>query len=197
MSPTSQVVLDLDGNLRLFESGLWFGPFRQESVFLLEQHSKEKGLFRKNSIPKMAEFTWSDLARQRPKKVWIVEAKSSISRQENTAEFDANLQEWASKLSNAIAMIAGVKVGAFRPEADLSDVPAYSLDSAWRDLQFYLIVVLNAEWATDTECQEIQIELRKKLADPVRAWGMHKDSVYVYNPEMAQEKGLTSGELDL
>jgi len=196
MSPTSQVVLDLDGKYRLFESGLWFGPFRQESVFLLEEHSKEKGLFRKNSIPKMAEFAWSDLARQRPK-VWIVEAKSSIARQKNTAEFDANLQEWASKLSNAIAMIAGVKVGAFRPEADLSDFPAYILDSALRDLQFYLIVVLNTEWATDTECQEIQIELRKKLADPVRAWGMHKDSVYVYNPEMAQAKGLTSGELDL
>jgi hypothetical protein len=196
MSPTSPVVLDSDGKLRLFESGLWFGPFRQESVFRLEEHSKQKGFFRENSIPKMAEFAWSDLARQRPK-VWIVEAKSSIARQENTAKFDANLQEWASKLSNAIAMIAGVKVGAFRPEADLSDVPAYILDSALRDLQFYLIVVLNAEWATDTECKKIQIDLRKKLADPVRAWGMHRDSVYVYNPEMAQAKGLTSGELDL
>jgi hypothetical protein len=196
MSNESQVILDPDGRLRLFESGLWFGPFRQESVFRLEEHSKQKGFFRKNSIPKMAEFAWSDLARQRPK-VWIVEANSSIARQENTAKFDANLQEWASKLSNAIAMIAGVKVGAFRPEADLSDVPACILNSALRDLQFYLIVVLNAEWATDTECQEIQIELRKKLADPVRAWGMHKDSVYVYNPEMAQAKGLTSGELDL
>jgi len=196
VSITYPVVLDTDGNLRLFESGLWFGPFRRECIFLLEQHSKQKGLFRKDSIPKMAEFAWSDLARQRPK-VWIVEAKSSVARQENTAEFDANLQEWASKLSNAIAMIAGVKVGAFRPEADLSDVPAYIFNSALRDLQFYLIVVLNAEWATDTECQEIQIELRKKLADPVRAWGMYKDSVYVYNPEMAQAKGLTSGEFYL
>ena len=79
MSNTTQVVLDPDGKLRLSESGLWFGPFRQESVFLLEEHSKEKGLFRKNSIPKMAEFAWSDLAGQRPK-VWIVEAKSSIAR---------------------------------------------------------------------------------------------------------------------
>ena len=107
MSLTYPVVLDTDGNLRLFESGLWFGPFRRECIFLLEQHSKQKGLFRKSGIPKMAEFAWSDLARQRPK-VWIVEANSSIARQENTAEFDANLQEWASKLSNAIAMIAGV-----------------------------------------------------------------------------------------
>ncbi len=45
MSNKSQVVLDPDGKLRLFESGLWFGPFRKESVFLLEEHSKEKGLF--------------------------------------------------------------------------------------------------------------------------------------------------------
>jgi hypothetical protein len=144
----------------------------------------------------MAEFAWSDLAGQRPK-VWIVEAKSSIARQEHASKFDTNLQEWFNKLSNAISLIAGVKVNAFRSEADLLDVPAYIRNRAFRDLEFRLVVVLTADWADDNECAKIQIELRKKLADPVRAWGMHKDSVYVYNPEMAQAKGLTSGELGL
>jgi len=143
----------------------------------------------------MAEFAWSDLNGNRPK-VWIVEAKKSIADQQDAERFDANLQEWASKLANAITMIAGVKAGAFRPEADLSDVPAYIKQLALRDLQFLLVVVINAGWCTDTYCQAIQIELRKKLADPVRAWGMPKDSVYVYNRDMAQAKRLTTGEVD-
>ena len=143
----------------------------------------------------MAEFAWSDLNGNRPK-VWIVEAKKSIADQQDAERFDANLQEWASKLANAITMIAGVKAGAFRPEADLSEVPSYLQKRALRDLQFLLVVVLNAEWCTDTHCQAIQIALRKKLAEPERAWGMHKDSVYVYNRDMAQTKRLTTGEVD-
>ena len=194
MSNKSQVVLDPDGKLRLCESGLWFGPFRQENVFLLEEHSTEKGLFRKNSIPKMAEFAWSDLAGQRPK-VWIVEAKSSIARQEHASEFDTNLQEWANKLSNAISLIAGIKVNAFRSEADLSDVPAYIRNRAFRDLEFRLVVVLTADWADDNECAKIQIRLSEKLAETKRAWGIQRDSVYVLNRQMAQQKQLTSGEL--
>ena len=195
MSATSQVVVDSLGQVKIWESELCFGPFRRENVYLLESHSQQKGLFPKGSIPKMAEFAWSDLNGNRPK-VWIVEAKKSIADQQDSERFNANLQEWTSKLANAITMIAGVKAGAFRPEADLSDVPAYIKQLALRDLQFLLVVVINAGWCTDTYCQAIQIELRKKLADPVRAWGMPKDSVYVYNRDMAQAKRLTTGEVD-
>jgi hypothetical protein len=184
------------GQVKILESGLWFGPFLRENVFLLESHSQQKGMFSKGSIPKMAEFAWSDLNGRRPK-VWIVEAKMSIANQQDPVRFDENLKEWSIKLANAITMIAGIKAGAFRPDADLSDVPAYLQERALRDLQFFLVVVLNAGWCTDTHCQAIQIELRKKLAEPLRAWGMPRDSVYVYNRDMAQIMRLTTGEVDL
>lgn len=193
MSVTSQIVLDGSGQLRLMESKLWFGPFRKECVFLLETHSKDKGLYPKAESPRMAEFAWFDLAGERPT-VWIVEAKSSIAKQENTKDFEKNLEEWAGKLANALIIIAGIKAGAFQSAADLSEVPAYINDNDMRDLSFYLVVVLTAEWATEETCQKLQISLRPYLTESLRAWGLPKDSVYVFNRELAKRKNLTNGE---
>lgn len=141
----------------------------------------------------MAEFAWSDLAGERPK-VWIVEAKSSVAKPENTKDFEKNLEEWAGKLANALIIIAGIKAGAFHSAADLSEVPAYINDNDMRDLSFYLVVVLTADWATEETCQQLQISLRPYLRESLRAWGFHKDSVYVFNRELAQRKNLTNGE---
>lgn len=193
MSITHQIVLDDSGQLRLLESGLWFGPFHKECVFLLEAHSKDKGLYPKEETPRMAEFAWSDLVGERPK-VWIVEAKSSVARPENTNHFEKNLEEWAAKLANALIIIAGIKARAFRSAADLSDVPAYINDNDMRALRFYLVVVLTADWATEETCQQLQISLRPYLKESLRAWGLPKDSVYVFNRELAQRKSLTHGE---
>jgi hypothetical protein len=189
MSVTSQIVLDGSGQLNLLESGLWFGPFRKECVFLLETHSKDKGLYPKEESPRMAEFAWSDLAGERPK-VWIVEAKSSVARLENMK----NLEEWAGKLANALIIIAGIKACTSPSAADLSEVPAYINDNDMRDLSFYLVVVLTADWATEETCQQLQISLRPYLRESLRAWGLPKDSVYVFNRELAQRKKLTTGE---
>ena len=193
MSVTSQIVLDGSGQLRLLESGLWFGPFRKECVFLLETHSKDKGLYPKEESPRMAELAWSDLAGERPK-VWIVEAKSSAARLDNTKDLEKNLEEWAGKLANALIIIAGIKAGAFPSAADLSEVPAYINDNNMRHLSFCLVVVLTADWATEEACQQLQISLRPYLRESLRAWGLPKDSVYVFNRELAQRKKLTYRE---
>ena len=194
MSVTSQIVLDDSGQLRLLESGLWFGPFRKECVFLLETHSRDRRLYPKEESPRMAEFAWLDLAGSRPK-VWIVEAKSSVARLENTKDFEQNLEEWAGKLANALIIIAGIKAGAFPSAADLSEVPAYINDNDMRDLSFYLVVVLTADWATEETCQQLQISLRPYLSESIRAWGLPKDSVSVFTRELAQRRKLTTGEL--
>lgn len=195
MSITSQIVLDSSGQLSLLESGLWFGPFRKGCVFLLEKHSTDKGLYPKRESPRMAEFAWSDPAGKRPR-VWVVEAKSSVARQDNKDDFQKNLEEWASKLANALTMIAGVKAGAFLPAADLSEVPEYVKNINMRDFSFYLVVVLTADWATAEACQQLQLCLRPYLSESLRAWGLPKDSVYVFNRELAQRKELTNGVRD-
>ncbi|MCX6976219.1 MAG: hypothetical protein NTZ94_18405 [Verrucomicrobia bacterium] len=193
MSNTSQVQVDPNGKIWIYESKLWFGPFIADGLFLLEKHSKEKNVYSRNGTPKIAEFAWSDLADSRPK-VWIVEAKSSVARLENTKDLEKNLEEWAGKLANALIIIAGIKAGAFPSAADLSEVPAYINDNDMRDLRFYLVVVLTADWATLETCQKLQFSLRPYSSESIRAWGLPKDSVYVFNRELAQRKKLTNGE---
>lgn len=183
------------GSLSILESKLWFGPFSVNGLFWLEKYCEEKELYKGYNLPKLAEFVWSDLTDRSPK-VWVVEAKKSIARKDEVARFDKNLEEWANKLANAIIVIAGIKSDAFNEKIDFSDLPAYIKDEPLRSLDLNLSVVLNAEWATDVECQAIQIELRKKLSQQVTAWRLKKDSVWVLNREMAQIKGLTSGEVE-
>ena len=187
--------IESNGSLSILESKLWFGPFSVNSLFWLEKYCQEKKLYEEGNLPKLAEFVWSDLADRSPK-VWVIEAKQSIARKDEAASFDKNLEEWASKLANSIIVIAGIKSDAFNENIDFSDLPAYIKGEPLRSLDLNLSVVLNAEWATDVECQAIQIELRKKLSQQVTAWRLKKDSVWVLNREMAQIKGLTSGDVE-
>lgn len=193
MSDVSKVRIEPDGKISIYESKLWFGPFIADGLFLLEKHSIGKNLYSKNVKPKIAEFAWSDLA-DSPPKVWIVEAKSSVSKTENKEDFKKNLEEWAAKLANSLIMIAGIKAGAFPSKADLSEVPDYLKNNDMRNLSFYLVVVLTADWATPEKCQGLQINLCPHLGESLRAWGLPKDRVLVVNRKRAQKMKLTTGE---
>lgn len=193
MSDVPKVRPEPDGKISIYESKLWFGPFITDGLFLLEKHSIEKNLYSKNVTPKIAEFAWSDLA-DSPPKVWIVEAKSSVSKPENKENLKKNLEEWAAKLANSLIMIAGIKAGAFPSKADLSEVPDYLKNNDMRNLSFYLVVVLTADWATQEKCQGLQINLRPHLGESLRAWGLPKDRVLVVNRKLAQKMKLTTGE---
>jgi hypothetical protein len=185
--------IDSDGKTWILESGVWFGPFLADTLFRLESHCKAKDFYPKGISPQIAEFAYYEAAKGRAI-VWIVEAKSSVAKKENARDFDSNLQQWANKLVNSITVIAGVRVGAFAVNMDLSEIPSFVHEVPFRDLEFRLVVVLTAEWPTAIDCQAMQIELRKKLAQSVRAWNIKGDSVYVFNRELAKGVGLTSGE---
>lgn len=193
MKRTATTRTDAEGQTWVLESGLWFGPFLGDRLFLLESHCKGKGFYPKGQSPQIAEFAYHKMVNGRAK-VWIVEAKSSVARQENIASFDENLRQWANKLANSMTVIAGVKVGAFAANIDRSEIPAFVHEAPFRDLDFKLVVVLTAEWPTINDCQAIQIEIRQRLSQAVRAWNLKGDSVYVLNRELAQGEGLTAGE---
>lgn len=193
MTLRSTTHIDSDGKTWILESGVWFGPFLADTLFRLESHCKAKDFYPKGISPQIAEFAYYEAAKGRAI-VWIVEAKSSVAKKENARDFDSNLQQWANKLVNSITVIAGVRVGAFAVNMDLSEIPSFVHEVPFRDLEFRLVVVLTAEWPTAIDCQAMQIELRKKLAQSVRAWNIKGDSVYVFNRELAKGVGLASGE---
>jgi len=191
LRPTTHI--DSEGKTWILESGVWFGPFLADTLFRLESYCKAKGFYPKGISPQIAEFAYCETAKGRAK-VWILEAKSSVANKENASDFDTNLQQWANKLANSITVIAGVRVGAFAVNMDLSEIPAFVHEVPFRDLEFRLVVVLTAEWPTASDCQAMQIELSQRLAQSVRAWNIKGDSVYVFNRELAMEVGLASGE---
>lgn len=171
------------------ESGLRFGPFNNDHLFELEIHSNSKGVYAPNNTPKMAEFAWLDESPKR-QKVWVVEAKSSVARVENIADFNANLDQWSLKLLNALALIAGVKAGTYKLNADLSEVPPFVTLKHMRDLDFRLVVVITAAWVTSEDCALYQNCLANKLTDFIRAWGLNRDAIFVFNRQLAQQKRL-------
>lgn len=191
LRPTTHI--DSEGKTWILESGVWFGPFLADTLFQLESHCKEKGFYSKSQSPQIAEFAYFKATNGRAR-VWILEAKSSVAKKENATDFDANLQQWANKLANSITVIAGVRVGAFAANRDLSEIPAFVHEEPFRDLEFRLVVVLTAEWTTANDCQAIQIGLRQRLSQTVRAWNIKGDSVYVLNRDLAEKLGLTAGE---
>ena len=191
LRPTTHI--DSEGKTWILESGVWFGPFLADTLFQLESYCKAKDFYPKGISPQIAEFAYCEAAKGRAK-VWIIEAKSSIAKQENAADFDANLQQSANKSANSITVIAGVRVGAFAANMDLSEIPAFVHEEPFRDLEFKLAVVLTAEWTTANDCQAIQIELRQRLSQAVRAWNIKGDSVYVLNRDLAKKLGLTAGK---
>jgi hypothetical protein len=191
LRPTTHI--DSEGKTWILESGVWFGPFLADTLFRLESHCKAKDFYSQGISPQIAEFAYCKTDKGQ-NVVWILEAKSSVAKKENASDFDANLQQWANKLANSITVIAGIRVGAFAANMNLSEIPAFVRVVPFRDLEFKLVVVLTAKWPTDSDCQAMQIVLSQRLAQSVRAWKIKGDSVYVFNREWAIKLGLASGE---
>lgn len=160
------------------ESGMEFGPFDNNDFFHIE---KSQLYITLGSGVRIGEFA---LIRDE-NSVWLVEAKSSFSNEDNHVDFRKNIDEIVEKLTNSFhLLISGI----------LSrHIHAHELSEKFRNLplnrtKFALILVINnaeKEWL-----QPINYALTKSLSPLAKTFALGAQPVIVLNDTLARSKNL-------
>ncbi len=163
------------------ESGMVFGPFAEDHVFLIEKSTCYQKI--QQGIP-MAEFLLLRNNKQGQPIVLIVEAKSSSPRSEKPETFAAFIEEIRQKLSHAFLLGLATVLGRH---------PSTVLPEAFTQLNlsecnFRLMLVINGhkpEWLPP-----LQEALALALKPLVKTWALPPSSVSVINHVQAQQLRL-------
>lgn len=161
------------------ESGMTFGPFRDETVFLIEKSQMMRACTRVMTV----EFIW-----HRKKNVLcFVEAKSSspINRKGKEEEYEAFLKEITTKFSHSIDLFLA---GLLERRAGHEEIHANIKNADYRIIQFKFVLILKGH-----ENEDLLEGLRIDLTDRMTALrSMWSGQLLVLNEQMAKEHHFIS-----
>ena len=168
----------------IIESGMTFGPYPEGLCFYIEKSECYQTI---QDGVKMAEFL---LLRQRnlgeAPVVWVVEAKQSSPRPENTKNFSDYMDELRSKLTNALMLCAAVRLQRHTVGWNEFPEPFQALDL--QNASFRFVLVINGH--KEDWLPPLQDALKKALRPVVKTWGLPPSSVVVLNHDLAQKYDL-------
>ena len=173
--------MSIQNGITISESGLTFGPFSSSDLFWLEKSSFYSGLPDSHGV-KMAEFAWVKISGSRCM-TYVVEAQNTFPRPENSK---GAVQELREKFSNAMALIAALKVGlhAMHQSALPTSFDAYSM----AELGHQLVLVIPD--IPSEQCEGVRVLLEKGLKSLTCLWALNDPAVVVMNQQIAIRRGL-------
>ncbi len=165
------------------ESGMQFGPFEHEQLLPIETCASYKTI--QHGIP-IAEFLLSRPTDKNPNAVWIVEAKTSMSRPENKSDFTTNIQDICHKFINSVHLFLSGLLA--RNTQMQNEVPSGMSHITATNVDFKLILVTKKskpDWLIP-----IQDALRKKLSPLIKTLSLNPNCLFVFNEDIARQKRL-------
>lgn len=173
--------MNIQNGITISESGLTFGPFSPDDLIWLEQSPIDLGLPDSHGV-KMAEFAWVKISGAR-RMTYVVEAQNTFPRPANSR---AAIQELKEKFSNAMALIAALKVGlhAVHQSALPTSFDAYSM----ADLGHQLVLVIPD--IPSEQCEGVRVLLEKGLRSITCLWALNDPAIVVMNRQIAIRQGL-------
>jgi hypothetical protein len=171
----------VQNGITISESGLTFGPFDPSNLLWLERSPVYFGLPSSHGV-KMAEFAWVKISASRCM-TYVVEAQNTFPRSENSKGAVLELRE---KFSNAMALIAALKVGlhAVHASALPTSFDAYSM----ADLGHQLVLVIPD--IPSEQCEGVRVLLEKGLKSITCLWALKYPAIVVMNRQIAIRQGL-------
>ncbi len=168
--------------LTIEESGMTFGPFREDHCFWIEKSASYRAI--QAGVP-IAEFLWLRTRWDRAV-VWVVEARSSSPRPETQPRFYEYVSEIKDKLVNALSLGLALHLGRHPRTGGELPAPFQQLDPAKADFRLVLVIRRSEEdWL-----YPVQDALVQSLGPIVRAWGLGANAVAVISNEKARKVGL-------
>lgn len=164
--------------ISIFESGMEFGPYPEESCFYIEKSKTYTSI--QNRV-KIAEFLWINGAN-----IWVVEAKSSSPHPHNLEGFKAFLADIRQKMQNALLLFIAMRLGRYGD--GVMELPQYLRDTDLAATKFTFVLVIRnhpKEWLS-----QVQIAMDAELYACARAFGVEPPFVAVINEEIARRKDL-------
>ena len=165
------------------ESGLVFGPYRDEHCFHVEKSATYQ---RVRDRVHMAEFLLLRPKEKRTHQIWVEAAKASSPRSGNPIRFDQFIDEIGQKLTNGLTL--GVSARLKRHKAAETELSADFKSFDLATVEFRLVLVIKGhkpDWLP-----ELQNALTAKLHALVRTWALGGMSIAVLNEEGARRHGL-------
>lgn len=156
------------------ESGMTFGPFPDEYVFLMEKSR----LFNRCNGVKTVEFVW----RRKTRVLCFVEAKSSspIERADNVQEHETFMQEICSKFMDSLDLLLA---GLLERKSGHEEIPSGIKTADYQNVQIKFVLILKGHERADL-LEALSIDLEKRLAASRSIWG---SQILVLNEQMAKE----------
>ena len=175
--------------IKIQESQMNFGPFQRQRCFHIE---KSEVYLRIQQKVQIAEFLLLKDRREKRPSVWVVEAKSSSPRPENTVSFDAFINEIKNKMINAFSLTLASCLK--RHKDAKSKLPEHFqyLNLAKTNFRFVLVI----QGHQDSWLPPIQDALTKEFFVTTKTWAIAPNSVAVLNRKLAIQKGLVASEPD-
>ncbi len=160
------------------ESGVIFGNFAQDDCYQIEHSQGHKSL---GEGFKMVEFTYLS-----NKKLYVVEAKSSIPRPTTQPDYDKYWDEIFEKFENALTlqMMAFVK----RNQSAEAELPQNHKRINWQQTSLELRLVIPT--VPTQHLAPITHKFRKHLYKLRKLWSISDTHMFVINEEKARLEGL-------
>ncbi len=173
--------------IEIRESGMTFGPFREETIFHIERSRLYGHVNRGEGGVPTAEFVLlpGTASSSRNGSLWIVEAKSSSPRPQNQKEFRDFIEDIKQKFDCSLSLVMAAFLGR---HASNSDIPRSFLEQDLSLVTITLILVIHGhekKWL-----EPVSDALQKALKASARIWNFPPDRVVVLNDEMARERGF-------
>ena len=161
------------------ESGMTFGPFRDETVFLIEKSKMQRSC----TGVKVVEFIW-----HRKKNVLcFVEAKSSstINRPGNEKEHETFMNEICSKFTNSVDLFL---TGLLERKTGHDEIHTNIKNADYRQIQLKFVLILKGHEREDL-LAALRMDLEQRLRSSISIWGCQ---LLVLNEQLAKEHRFIS-----
>lgn len=165
------------------ESGLIFGPFRQDDCYQVEQSDLCRAL---QPGVKMVEFMLVRSTKGGGRSVWCVEAKSSFAAPATQPGFSEQIRAIGEKMRNALLVLLALGVG--RHAAFAAEVPPSFQALQLQSDGVRFVLVINGH--DKSWLLPVQDALTQEMRGIVRAFGLPPHSVAVLNEDGAKEYHL-------
>jgi hypothetical protein len=167
----------------IIESGMTFGPYDDGYCFYIEKSNTYKTI---QEGVQVAEFLLIRTKNGQPSSIWVIEAKSSSPRPENSLDFDEFIDQIKEKLTNGLTL--GVAMCLLRHKHAKAELPEPFQNLDLSQIGFRLILVINGH--KESWLEPLQNALNKALLPTVKTWALLPTAVVVINDSMARQKGL-------
>jgi hypothetical protein len=151
--------------------------FIEDNLFDIESYSK-----------KFDGIRTVEFVRVIDNKYVFIEAKKSIAKFENKADFNNNIEEITGKFVHSLHVLSSVKLGINETSFDISN---------FNGKKIKFILVINAEWAKKiSELKGISKSIRHKISEHSEYINkIFKPEILVYNKDIACRLKLVKAEM--